>query len=84
MSVQPRNGFVVGRKREMPVIAGRIIVVVVMELRNVHHSVEVIAGIARVLQAVVDSANMAPCPMESVLDQSRLVSRYEACAPSVR
>ena len=84
MSAQRRSGYVVGRLREMPVIVGLIIVVVVMALRNVRPSAEVIAGIAPALQVVARSVNKALCLMVNALDQSRLVSRYEACAPNVR
>ena len=83
MSAQRRSGYVVGRLREMPVIADLIIVVVVMVSRNVRPNEEAIIGIAPGLRVVVGNANKAQCPMENALDQSRVANRYGACAPSV-
>ena len=84
MSAQRRNGFVVGRRRERPVIADLIIVVVVMAHRIVRHSAEVIVGIVRALQVVAENVSTAQCLMENALDQSHVASRYEACAPNVQ
>ncbi len=84
MSARRRIGFVDGRLMERPVIADRTIVVFVMAHRNVRHSAEVIVGIVRALQVVAENVSTAQCLMENALDQFRLVSRYEACAHSVR